>query len=365
MKAAVISLGSESSKWTVKAMQKYFDIVDNINLKEIEVHSLKNKIEVLYEGKPFQTYDCIYVKGSFRYALILTAITSSLFDKTYMPIAPESFDIVHDKFLTQLVLQKHNIPMPDSYLSPTLDTAKNILRKVNYPIIMKLPRGTGGKGVMFADSFPAASSTLDAIESSKFQVVIQEYMETNSTDTRAIVIGNKVVASYQRKATKGEKRANIHMGGIGVKCVLDEKTKKVAVKTAKALKADICAVDILETPLGPFVIEANLSPGLQGVTKYTGIDVADKIARFLYKKANEFKDKGKIKDASKIFDDLGIKVTTDEIKEIITNIDFRGDRILLPELITKITKFDEKDELVIRADKNKLSIEKISGEENK
>jgi len=101
---------------------------------------------------------------------------------------------------------------------------------------------------------------------------------------------------------------------------------------------------------------------LQGVTKYTGIDVADKIAKFLYKKAKEFKDKDKVKDTSKIFDDLGIKATTDEVKEIITNVDFRGDRILLPELITKITKFDEKDELVIRADKGRLSIEKINGE---
>ncbi len=365
MKAAIISLESESSKWTVKAMQKYFDKVDSINLKEIEVHSLKNKIELLHNGKPLQIYDCIYVKGSFRYALILTAITSALFDKTYIPIAPESFDIVHDKFLTQLVLQKYNIPMPDTYLSPTIDAARDILRKVNYPIIIKLPKGTGGKGVMFADSFPAASSMLDAIGPLKVKVVIQEYIETNSTDTRAIVIGDKVIASYQRKATSGEKRANIHMGGVGVKCILDEKTKRIAVKTAKALKADICAVDILETTLGPLVIEANLSPGLQGVTKYTGIDIADKIASFLYKKAKEFKDKDKIKDASKIFEDLGIKATTDEIKEIITNIDFRGNRILLPELVTKITKFDEKDELVIRADKGRLTIEKIKGEENK
>jgi len=255
--------------------------------------------------------------------------------------------------------------MPDSYFSPTLNAAKKILKKINYPIIIKLPKGTGGKGVMFADSFPAASSMLDAIGPLKLQVVIQEYMETNSTDTRAIVVGDKVVASYQRKAAEGEKRANIHMGGVGIKCILDEKTKKVAVKTAKALKSDICAVDILETPLGPFVIEANISPGLQGVTKYTGIDVADIIAKFLYKKANEFKDKGKTKDTSKIFDDLGIKATSDELKQIITNLDFRGNRILLPELVTKITNFDEKDELVIRADKGILTIEKIKGEENR
>jgi len=52
MKAAIISLESESSKWIVKAMQKYFDRVDSINIKEIEVRSLKNQIEILYNEKP-------------------------------------------------------------------------------------------------------------------------------------------------------------------------------------------------------------------------------------------------------------------------------------------------------------------------
>ncbi|MDD5087067.1 MAG: RimK family alpha-L-glutamate ligase [Candidatus Nanoarchaeia archaeon] len=361
MKAAIISLESESSKWTIEAMKKYFNKVDSINIKEIEVRAAKNDIKIYHNEKLLEGYDCIYAKGSFRYALTLTAITTALFDKCYMPISPEAFDIVHDKFLTQLVLQKNKIPMPTAYFAPTITAAKEILRKVNYPIIIKLPKGTGGKGVMFAESFPNASSLLDAIGPLKVQVVIQEYIETNSTDTRAIVVGNKVVASYQRKATKGEKRANIHMGGVGVKCVLDEKTKKVAVKTARVLNSDICAVDILQTNLGPMVIEANLSPGLQGATNTTGINVAEEIAKFLYKKTKERKDKGKVRDASKVFEDLGIRSASDEIKEIIINLDFRGNRILLPELITKITKFDEKDDLIIRADKGILSIEKVNG----
>ncbi len=66
MKAAVISLGSKSSKWIVKAMKKYFDEVDEIYLKDIEVN-LGEKSEVLHNGKPLKEYDCIYVKGSFRY----------------------------------------------------------------------------------------------------------------------------------------------------------------------------------------------------------------------------------------------------------------------------------------------------------
>ncbi len=362
MKAAIISLESESSKRTAEAMRKYFDKVDSINIKDIEVRTYREDIEIIYKENKLDGYDCIYAKGSYRYALVLTAITTALYDKAYMPIAPESFDIVHDKFLTQLVLQKHKIPMPGTYFAPTVKTAKEMLKNVNFPIVIKLPRGTGGKGVMFAESFSAASSLLDAVSALKVQVIIQEYVETNGTDTRALVVGDKVAASFKRKATKGEKRANIHSGGVGISCVLNDKSKKIAVKTARALKAEICAVDILETQLGPLVIEANLSPGLQGITSTTNIDVADKIASFLFNRTKSLKDKGKVKDTSKIFEDLGITPNSDEVKEIIINSEFRGNRLLLPEIVTKLTKFDEKDELVIRANKGVLTVEKLAKE---
>ena len=43
MKAALISLGSVSSQWTVEAMRKYFDEVDDLQLRDIEVHLTQKK----------------------------------------------------------------------------------------------------------------------------------------------------------------------------------------------------------------------------------------------------------------------------------------------------------------------------------
>src|SRR3989338_6954154 len=164
MKAAVISLGSVSSQWTIEAMKQYFDSVDNIDLKKIEV-DLSTNTEVLYDGKPLGKYDCIYAKGSFRYAQTLRAVTGIFYPTTYMPIMAGAFSIGHDKLITQLFLQKHKIAMPTTYLASSPEAAKKILDKVNYPIIFKFPAGTGGKGGMFAESFPAASSLMDALES--------------------------------------------------------------------------------------------------------------------------------------------------------------------------------------------------------
>ena len=360
MRAALISLGSKSSNWTVDAMRKYFDVVDDVNLKNIEVHLGIGKLDVLYNGQPLPKYDCIYAKGSFRYATLLRSLTTALYETTYMPIKPNSFTIGHDKLLTHLALQYYKIPMPDTYVVPSIVAAKKILEQISYPIVIKFPHGTQGKGVMFADSFAAASSMLDAIEGLRQPFLIQEYIETEGSDIRAIVIGDRVVASMKRKAVKGEKRANIHAGGKGEPIILDTLTRKIAINTAKSIGAEICAVDILETIKGPEVIEANLSPGLQGITSVTKIDVADSIASYLCEKTKEFVEKGKSTEASKVFMDLGVARADKSGSEqhVVTNLDFRSERILLPKIVSAIANFSESDEVVIKAQKGKITLEK-------
>src|SRR3989338_8193520 len=267
MKAAVISQGSTSSMMVIEAMKRYFDIVDQVQLKDIEVH-LGIEAVILHEGKELGQYDCVYVKGSFRYANLLRSIATLLEKKVpYMPLPAHCFTTVHNKLITHLVLQQHNIPMPKTYISSSTDAAKDILKRTHYPIVMKLPEGTQGKGVMFADSYSSASSLLDALGVLKQPFIIQEYVDTGGSDVRALVVGDKVIAAMRRRAKSDEQRANIHAGGVGEPVTLTREVSALAVKTARALGADVCGVDILEGSLGPVVVEANISPGLQGLSK--------------------------------------------------------------------------------------------------
>lgn len=355
MKAALISLGSTSSEWTYESMTKYFDSVDHLNLKNIEV-TLGIKPKVLCGGKAIKKYDCIFAKGSFRYAQVLQSITALLYDKCYMPIAPEAFTYVHDKLLTHLILQKYYIPMPKTFITSTTDAAKKILKeRIKFPIVMKFPRGTGGKGVMFADSFSSASSLLDALVSINQPFIIQEYIETGGEDIRVIVGGDKVIASYKRIADKSEKRANIHSGGKGISFMPDSYTKKLALSVSKFLKADIMGIDILMSPKGPLVIEANLSPGLQGVTKITKTDVSGRIAKFLYKKTVEKMGKKKEKGAKEILQEI----KDGAVKELITTPTIRSGRIILPEILNKVANFSEHEDVVYEFSDGHIIIKKF------
>lgn len=360
IKAAVISLGSKSSLMVVKAMKKYFSEVEVIQLKEIEV-GLGKEAGVLYKGEPLKDYHCIYLKGSFRYANLLRSIATMLEDKVpYMPLASSTFTIVHNKLLTHLTLQQHKIAMPKTYVSSTVESAKEILKKVKYPIVMKFPEGTQGKGVMFADTISSASSMLDALGALRQPFIIQEYVETGGSDIRALVVGDRVVAAMRRKSQADEKRANIHVGGVSEYVELDRVARKLALDTAKALKADLCGVDILEGPLGPVVIEANVSPGLQGLGKVAKVDVAEEIARFLFKKTESIIGLSKEMKKVETMKDIAVDNLIEKAEEeIITTLDFRGERILLPELVTKMTKFDDGKEHTIKAKKGKLEIEEF------
>ncbi|HLC74519.1 MAG TPA: RimK family alpha-L-glutamate ligase [Candidatus Nanoarchaeia archaeon] len=350
MKAALISLGSLSSQWTAEAMKKYFTHVDSLSLKDVDA-KLGPEAGVYYKGERLADYDCVYIKGSFRYANLLHAISSLLQDKCYMPLEPRAFSVVHNKILTHLALQRHNIPMPRTYVVAGTDEAKELLKQLQYPVMMKFPEGTQGKGVMIAESQSSASSVLDAIGALKQPFLIQEYIDSGDVDIRALVVGDTVAASMMRVAQRGENRANIHAGGKAKQYVLNPDEKRIAVQTAKALGAHICGVDLLRGPRGPLVIEANISPGLQGITAASKINVAEKIAVFLHDETKKFLGGKNNKETKKI---IG------KSNELITNLTFRGERILLPDIVTKITGFSEDKDYSIKASKGRLMIEEFA-----
>lgn len=337
-------------------MKEYFDEVDMLNIKDLEISFSGDKSEVLYQGEKLKRYDCILAKGSFRYAQLLESITAILEHGCYMPIKSSSFTVGHDKLLTQLALHQADVPMPKTYIVSNVDGAKSLLEKINFPIILKFPNGTGGKGVLFADSMQVANGILDALSALRQPFLIQEYIETGGRDVRAIVIGDRVVAAYQRVASAKEVRANIHSGGTGEPIELDAATKKLCIKAAKACGADIAGVDLLPSHRGPLFLEVNLSPGLQGVTATTNINVADLIAQFLYEQTRERKEQISAHNTKEIMKELEEQP---EQQEIITALEFRANKILLPQIVTKLTKFNESADYKFTTGKEFLQISKF------
>src|SRR5690606_28481510 len=84
-----------------------------------------------------------------------------------------------------------------------------------------------------------------------------------------------------RQGAEGEFRSNLHRGGTSSRIRLSKEEKRVAVEAAKAMGLSVAGVDMLQSSRGLLILEVNSSPGLEGIEKATGLDIAGRIIEFV------------------------------------------------------------------------------------
>jgi ribosomal protein S6--L-glutamate ligase len=353
LKLAIVSLGSKSSKMLAKEALEYFEEVKMIDIRKIEIRVSNTKTEVLYDGEPLENFDCMYLKGSYRYASLLYGITEIFKKDTYIPIDSNAHIVAHNKFMTHLNFSQNKaLKMPGTYFAAKISEAKKFLNTLNYPIILKFPSGTHGKGVIFTDSYKSATSMVDALDIFKQPVIVQDYINIQS-DIRVIVAGEKIIGSMRRIAKSGEIRANAHQGGNAEPFIVTTEIKKMCIEAAKKIKAEICAIDIIESEFGPLILEVNTSPGLQKITEVTKKNIAKEMAEYLYTQTKEFRKQKDSKFSKNILSNAGVKAL-DEGTALQAEIKVRNDKIILPEFAYKMSHFQDGDDVTIQISKNQI-----------
>lgn len=205
-----------------------------------------------------------------------------------------------DKLRALQLLARKGIGMPVTGFAHSTKMSSELIKLVGgAPLVIKLLEGTQGKGVVLAETEAAAESVIDAFRDLDEYFLVQEFIkEADGADIRCFVVGGKVVAAMMRKAKLGEFRSNLHRGGSAIEVKLTPEERKAAVRAADAMGLNVSGVDIIRSKHGPLVIEVNSSPGLEGIEKTTGIDVAEVIIECVEKNAktskpNKNKTKGK------------------------------------------------------------------------
>lgn len=190
-----------------------------------------------------------------------------------------------DKLRSLQLLSSKGIDIPVTAFADSPQNTKDIIKLVGgAPLIIKLLEGTQGKGVVLAETNKAAESVIDAFKSLSTNILVQEYVkEAKNRDLRCFVIDNKVVASMERRAAEGEFRANVHLGATVSNTKITPAERKMAIMAAKAFGLKNAGVDILRLPSGPKILEVNSSPGLEGIEKASGVDIASLIIKNIEK----------------------------------------------------------------------------------
>lgn len=187
-----------------------------------------------------------------------------------------------NKWTSFQILAKAGIPVPKTYLGNTYNA--EILLKLfgKAPLIIKILQGTHGQGVILAETFTSALSTIETLKTAKIRFVVQEFIEeSKGSDLRAIVVDGTIVAAMKRQSKAGDFRSNLHRGGTSQHIQLTPQESQIALRTAKVLKLGVCGVDILQSDRGPLVLEVNSTPGLEGIETTTGVNIAKKIITYI------------------------------------------------------------------------------------
>jgi ribosomal protein S6--L-glutamate ligase len=151
-------------------------------------------------------------------------------------------------------------------------------------VVLKLLEGTQGLGVVLAENKNAAQSVLEAFNGLRARVIVQEFIrEAKGADIRAFVVDGEVVGAMKRQGKEGEFRSNLHRGGSAMQIELTEEEKDTAIRAAAAVGLGVAGVDMLQSARGPLVLEVNSSPGLEGIERATGVDIAGKIISYIEK----------------------------------------------------------------------------------
>jgi len=243
---------------------------------------------VHYKGEELPAFDAVIPRIGASITFYGTAVLRQFEMMGAYPLS-ESVAISRsrDKLRSLQILSRTDIGLPKTGFASSPDSTKDLMALVGgAPLVVKLLEGTQGRGVVLAETPKAAESLIDAFRELNANFLVQQFIkEAGGSDIRAFVIGEKVVASMQRSAKEGEFRSNLHRGGTASLVKLTKEERAAAVQATRKLGLNVAGVDLLRSNQGPLLMEVNSSPGLEGIEKATGKDVAALIIEFIEKNA--------------------------------------------------------------------------------
>ncbi len=290
MRIAILS--RDGTLWSCRRLREaaiqrghLVDIIDplscymNINPAAPSVHD---------KGRQLPHYDAVIPRIGSAITFYGTAVLRQFEMMGSWPLN-ESVAITRarDKLRSLQLLARQGIDLPITGFAHSPDDTSDLIDLVGgAPLVVKLVEGTQGIGVVLAETRQAAESVIDAFRGLNAHILVQEYIrEAKGRDIRCLVVGDRVVAAIERQAKEGDFRSNLHRGGTSRVVNITPREREIALKAVLTLGLEVAGVDILRAERGPLVMEVNASPGLEGIEKTTGLDIAAQMIGWIERNA--------------------------------------------------------------------------------
>jgi ribosomal protein S6--L-glutamate ligase len=286
MKIAILSRGpgNYTTKRLKEEAKKRGHDVSVISYTKCYIGIESSRPVVRYEGRDLTGFDAIIPRVAQSYTKYGSAIVRQFeMQGIYTTASSIAITRSRDKLRSMQLLARAGVGIPKTLVANETSQFDDLIEQVGgAPLIIKVARGTHGNGVVLAETAKAAKAVMQAFYVENVSFLVQEFVkESAGTDIRALVVGNKVVASIQRQSLDEDFRSNTHQGGIGKPVKLTEDERRTAIKAARAMGLPVCAVDMMRSSQGPLVLEVNSSGSIKTPELLTGRNVAEKIIEYI------------------------------------------------------------------------------------
>ncbi|SDL16047.1 ribosomal protein S6--L-glutamate ligase [Catalinimonas alkaloidigena] len=296
MKIAILSRNASlySTRRLVEAARKrghHAEIIDHL---KCDLIAEQKNPTIYYRGRYLNDFDAVIPRIGASVTFYGSAVVRQFeMMKVFTAVESQALIRSRDKLRSLQILSRAGLGLPKTVFTNYSKDVDHIIEQVGgAPLIIKLLEGTQGLGVVLADNQKAAKSVIEAFNGLKARIIVQEFIkEAKGADIRAFVVDGEVVGAMKRQAKEGEFRSNLHRGGSAEVIKLSRAEKSAAIKAASAMGLGVAGVDMLQSARGPLILEVNSSPGLEGIEKATGVDVAGKIVEYLERNRAKHKKK--------------------------------------------------------------------------
>lgn len=259
------------------------------------------------------------------------------------------------RFAKELML-KANIPTASARTFTTIPEAKEEVRRLGAPVVVKASGIAAGKGVIVAMSIAEADAAIDDMLDAKVfgdagaEVLVEEYMQGEEISLFALTDGTNVLPMIAAQDHKriGEGDTGLNTGGMGAyapvsiasPALLLSIRDRILLPTLAAMRNEGCAftgllfAGLMLTEQGPKVVEFNCrfgDPETQAILPLLGSS--------LLVAMRAIADGGSIRSLDPFFWRRGAAVTTVVAAEGYPGSVKGGDVITLPETPSGVTIF--------------------------
>lgn len=214
-----------------------------------------------------------FVINRYKWGRAKDAI-NALAPRSYNPLS--AYNVYINKFEQVQRLHSEAFLMPKYLLGTSLLPFASLVEQLGLPFVGKGLESSMGEEIVCIrnlEDYEKLSITYPAAKEWLFEEFISE---SYGRDLRFYSIRGEAVACMQRRS-QGDFRANVALGASVEPSPITPAIRTIAADIYEQTGLDFLGIDLLFGREKPYFCEINVMPGLEGIEKASGVNVAGKI----------------------------------------------------------------------------------------